>query len=200
MERVVKQEFRTFIAVRVPDQLKKELGKIQLDLGEQTDVLNFIKKDQLHISLAFLGRMSREAQTEVVRACEAVMPRLSRFELYPAQLGAFPRMNRPAVIHVELKGNADAFALLYTSLRQELFRRRLISEKSTGELTPHITIARVDRKKRRHHMAPLKDIIEEMHLSLPGTPIPVAEIVVYGSSLNFRGPEYFPIKTIPIGK
>ena len=60
------------MAIKLPDQLKKELAKIQRFLAEGTDTLKFIKPDQLHITLAFLGKISRPAQEEVVAICQSI--------------------------------------------------------------------------------------------------------------------------------
>lgn len=190
------ERFRTFVAIKLPDELKKELAKVQRSLGECTDSLKFIKPDQLHITLAFLGKISREGQDNVVSVSQNACLQVPPFSVYPTQLGAFPRINRPSLVWIGLGGDTGSLTKLSARLSEELSRRGILPIRGSGGFIPHISLAKVGRKERRHQMAPLRDVLENTKVELSDFNIPVREVVVYQSNLYHPGPEYVPLKRI----
>lgn len=191
---------RTFIAIKTPDRLKKELGKVQRYLGEHVDLLRFINPDQLHITLAFLGRISMEHQTLVISIAEEIAKTLTPFTLFPTQLGAFPRIKRPSIVWIGLGGDTLRLEHLVLKLERDLSRQRIYPIRGAGGFTPHIMLAKVSRKDRRHRLHIITSLLEETRLDLADFVIPVREIVVYQSNLGGRGPKHVPIARIPLTK
>lgn len=198
MGRKPRRKIRAFVAIKLPDRLKKELGKIQRCLGEQTETLRFVRQDQLHITLAFLGWVSEETLKTTVGVCQNIPASINSFSLFPTQLGAFPRISRPSVVWVGLGGGTESLVRLTKILEAELSAARVNFFASSGELVPHITLARVGRKSRRHQFLSLRNLIEDTTLELTDLTIPVKEIVVYQSDLRRQGPQYIPLATIPL--
>ncbi len=192
-----------FVAIRIPDRLKKELGKVQRYLAEELDkkglasgLLRFVKPDQLHITLAFLGQISAEKQEAVAGICREAAKGIGEFSLAPGQLGAFPRINRPAVVWVGLTGETKKLELLTKMLEFEFGAKGIWPISGTGGFAPHITIARVGRKHRRGQMFLLRELLENTRLHLADIEIPVKEITIYQSNLSSRGPEYLPVERV----
>lgn len=199
------REFRrVFVAIRIPDRLKKELGKIQRYLEEELGrkgagkLLRFVKPDQLHITLAFLGRVSAETLETLTGVCRDFSRGIGSFLLHPSQLGAFPRLNRPAVAWVGLSGETKKLELLTKILEFELGRRGIWPIRGSGGFAPHITIARVARKHRRGQMFKLRELLEDTRIQLSDMEIPVREITIYQSNLSSKGPEYIPLEIIKL--
>lgn len=193
---------RVFVAIRIGDRLKKELGKIQRYLEEELGkkgagkLLRFVKPDQLHITLAFLGQISQEKQETVTGICRETAKGIGNFSLASGQLGAFPRLARPAVAWVGLSGEIKKLELLTKILEFELGKRGIWPIRGTGGFAPHITIARVARKYRRGQMFKLRELLENTKLELADIEIPVKEITIYHSNLSSKGPEYLPMERI----
>lgn len=198
MEKTVRINVRTFIAIKLPDRLKKELGKVQRNLGEQVDLLRFINPDQLHITLAFLGRISMEHQSLVISVAEEIANTLTPFTLFPTQLGAFPRINRPSIVWVGLGGDTLRLEHLVLKLERDLSHHHIYPIRGVGGFAPHITIGKVSRKDRRHRLHSVASVLEETQLDLADLVIPVREIVVYQSNLGGGGPKHVPIARIPL--
>ena len=191
-----------FVAIRIWDRLKKELGKVQRHLQDELEkmgtpgLLRFTKPDQLHITLAFLGQISAEKQETVAGICREAAKGIGNFSLAPGQLGAFPRLNRPAVVWVGLVGETKKLELLTKILEFELGAKGIWPIRGTGGFAAHITIARVARKQRRGQMFFLRELLQDTKLELANIEIPVKEITIYQSSLSSMGPEYVPVEKI----
>jgi 2'-5' RNA ligase len=192
-----------FVAIKIGDRLKKELGKVQRHLLEESEkmgmaagLLRFVKPDQLHITLAFLGQISAERQEAVAGICREAAGGIGSFCLAPGQLGAFPRMNRPAVVWVGLTGETKKLELLTKMLEFELGSRGIWPIRGTGGFAPHITIARVGRKHRRGQMFLLRELLEDTKLELADMEIPVKEITIYRSMAGGGGSEYIQAERI----
>ena len=194
---------RVFVAIRIPDRLRKELGKVQRYLGEELEkrgmepeLLKSVQTDKLHITLAFLGQISLAKQETVIGICREAAKGIGNFSLAPGQLGAFPRLNRPAVVWVGLTGETKKLELLTKVLEFELGAKGIWPIRGTGGFAPHITIARVGRKQRRGQMFLLRELLEDTKLKLADIEIPVKEITVYQSNLSSKAPEYMPVEKI----
>lgn len=200
------------MAIRIPDRLRKELGKVQRHLEEELidkyrfrvkpgmtqGLLRLVQPDQLHITLAFLGQISFAKQETVVGICREAAKGIGDFSLAPGQLGAFPRLNRPAVVWVGLTGETKKLELLTKILEFELGAKGIWPIRGTGGFAPHITLARVARKHRRGQMFLVRELLEDTKLKLADIEIPVKEITIYHSSLSSKGPEYIPLEIIKL--
>lgn len=197
-EKRIRWHPRIFIAIRIPDRLKKELGKVQRYLEEQNDALRFPRSDQLHITLAFLGRVSAETIETISTICQSIATQSTPFTLSPTQLGSFPRVNRPSVVWIGLGGDTNRLERITLLLETELSRHHILPIRGAGGFSAHITLARVDRKRRRHSLFAIRNLLEDTVLDLSDLPIPVREIVLYQSNRSLRGPAYIPLKTFPL--
>lgn len=191
---------RTFIAIKIPDRLKKELAKVQLHLGEECDVLRFIKPDEMHITLAFLGDLSAESQKVVIALCQKVALTIQPFIVHPTQLGAFPRINRPSVVWIGLGGETSVLARLADATEDALKQRRILPPSYRSDFVPHVSIGKVSRKERRGNLRSVRELIEQTELNLSDIEIPVTKIVVYQSHPLSHGPRYEPLAKILLGK
>lgn len=189
---------RTFVAIKIPDHLKKELAKIQQHLGDQTDALRFIKPDELHITLSFLGNCSAEVQNIVISLCQRIIPTFQPFDLHSAQLGAFPRMNRPAVIWVGLSGDTETLSKLVYAIEDAFKARSILPLSHRSDFIPHISIGMVSQKERRGNLRSIRELIEETTISLSDIHIPVKEVVVYRGNPQSHGLKYQPLKIVPL--
>lgn len=199
MEKVRIERIRTFVAIKLPDHLKKEIGKIQRQIeAEAPGTLHFIPPDQLHITIAFLGRLSWDTQTSVISVCQQIANRTPSFELTASQLGAFPRPARPSVVWIGLEDKSQKLVKLIETVTENLRDRYINSIRGAGSLVPHIAIGRVDRKTRTFKLAPLRDLLQNLTINLTSFKIPVKQIIVYTSNLTKTGPRHIPVATISL--
>jgi len=198
MGKFKKSPERIFLSIRIPDELKKELAKIQRHLAENSSGLNFVNPDQLHITLAFLGWISEETKKRAESAATVVAESMTEFSVYPTSLSAFPRINRPAVIWVGLGGESEKLNLLTKKLIDTLMRFGIKIITSGDIYSPHITLARIKRRGKSHQFSDLRFLIEDTKINLRDFKIPIRRIMIYKSDLRHFGPRHIPVFFAPL--
>ena len=132
---------RTFIALVIPDEWKEYLGKIEGDLMRLMTGLSWVKAENLHVTLRFLGDLG---DSGVRRAGEAAGRGAKGHAAFTARLGApgaFPSMNRPRVLWTGLTEGRDEAIALAKSVNQSLDHGGF--GPADKPFKPHITLARV---------------------------------------------------------
>ena len=198
MGKFKKSPERIFLSIRIPDELKKELAKIQRHLADDSDNLNFVNPDQLHITLAFLGWISEETKKRVERAATIVAESMTEFSVYPTTLSAFPRINRPSVIWIGLGGESDKLNLLTKKLIDTLIRFGVKIITSGDIYSPHITLARIKTQSKHRQFSELRDLIENTKINLKSFQFPIRQIMAYKSDLRHLGPKHIPLFSAPL--
>lgn len=201
MEKVRVERTRTFVAIKLPDHLKKEIGKIQRQIKtEAPGTLHLVPPDQLHITIAFLGRLSWSTQTTVISVCQQIANQTPSFELTLGQLGVFPRPARPSIVWIGLENDSEKLVKLINTVTKNLENRYINPIRGSGNLIPHIAIGRVDRKTRTHKLVPLRNLLQNFSINLTGFKIPAKQIIVYTSNLTKTGHRHIPVATISLVK
>lgn len=103
--------------------------------------LRWVKEDQLHITLSFLGEISEGQIDQVLGATrEAAAVNPAAFRLDARGLGAFPSERRARVVWVGVSGQVAELQAVQLSLETQLAARGFPREERP--FAPHITIAR----------------------------------------------------------
>lgn len=198
MGKFKKSPERTFLSIKLPDELKRELAKVQRFLADNSNNLNFVNPDQLHITLAFLGWISEETKKRAERAAMLVADSMTEFSVYPTTLSAFPRINRPSVIWIGLGGESEKLNLLTKKLVDTLIRFGVKIITSGDIYSPHITLARIKTQSKHRQFSELRDLIENTKIDLESFQIPVRQIMAYKSDLRHLGPKHIPLFFAPL--
>lgn len=125
---------RTFIAVELPDPMKKAVEALQHEIDFKG--LKLVEPDLVHVTLKFLGDIP-EAQVEPIAKA------LSRINCAPfsariAGVGVFPNPSYLKVVWLGAHGNFDH---LHTEVESAL--KNLGFKPDRGKFTGHATLARV---------------------------------------------------------
>ncbi|MEK9171412.1 MAG: RNA 2',3'-cyclic phosphodiesterase [Patescibacteria group bacterium] len=198
MGKFKKSPERIFLSIRIPDQLKRELAKVQRFFADNSENLNFVNPDQLHITLAFLGWISEETKKRAERAATVVAESMTEFSVYPTTLSAFPRINRPSVIWIGLGGESEKLNLLTKKLIDTLMRYGVKIITSGDIYSPHITLARIKTQSKHRQFSQLRDLIENTKVDLKSFQIPIKQIMAYKSDLRHLGPKHIPLFFAPL--
>jgi 2'-5' RNA ligase len=134
---------RLFVALPLPDDLRSAVIALQTRLSSRlsSNALKWVKKDQLHLTLAFLGNVEAERddalKASLAQACSAH----AAMNLSLEGAGCFPHARRPNVLWVGLSGETGALSSLAASVRSatESFSER----PDKKAFNPHLTIARL---------------------------------------------------------
>jgi RNA 2',3'-cyclic 3'-phosphodiesterase len=133
--------FRCFVAVLLPEQMRARLGSVCAELRGQTPGLSWVKADNLHLTLRFLGEvepmMLGHVRAAVTDAAAAVPP----FTVSLGGLGGFPQGRGPRVLWAGVSTGGDEMTALHRALEAALAARGIPREGRSFH--PHVTLARV---------------------------------------------------------
>ena len=133
---------RVFIAVTFPDAVKAELGKLiaQIDALEVRGV-RVVGAEGLHLTLRFLGDVSRDALPSIASAMDTAAAESEPFELTLAGTGAFPNAAAPRTLWVGVEGELGKLSTLQRGIQRAL--EEVGFDRSRERFSPHVTVARV---------------------------------------------------------
>ena len=127
---------RLFIAIQFDEPQKDKLMLAQSELKTLCAKGNFTRRENLHLSLAFLGETAPSRVASLRQAMDGVT--LSAFTLHLENMGCF-RQKRGDVWWVGVDG-AKNLALLHQQIFQCLEKAGFPTEKR--RFNPHLTLAR----------------------------------------------------------
>jgi len=134
------EQIRSFIAIELPDDLKRGLGRLQARLKNQPGI-KWVDPNSIHLTLKFLGNIAVGRTGEITRAMEEASGGIPPFHLETGELGVFPNLKRVQVAWVGLGGEIDNLARLQQRIEANLASLGFAPE--LRPFTPHLTLARV---------------------------------------------------------
>lgn len=178
MERV-----RCFIAIDIEDPgVIQNILRVQQALSTLGPQLKLVEKENIHLTLRFLGEIPSTLVEDVIGALRTI--EFSPFKITLYGIGAFPRLSRPNVIWVGVEEGVEELKELAYKVNTVL--RKLGFPPPDKPFSPHITIARV---KRRPDISTLMSIANTYINSIYGS-ILVDNFRLKKSTLTPRGSIY----------
>jgi 2'-5' RNA ligase len=187
-------KIRTFIALELPEALKKAFANLQARLREQTDCVRWVRPDHIHLTLKFLGPTDEGLVEPVSRILENISKSAPPFSLMMAGIGAFPNTRNPKVVWAGMQGPIDTLIKFQASLEQALSVVGFAQEKRP--FAPHLTLGRVKDSRGKKN---LEMVLEKFKAQEIGT-YTADTIVFYRSDLQPAGPIYSALKTIQLSR
>jgi len=127
---------RVFIAVDLPNQIRKSLGDVQRELKSLTNTARWVAPESIHITLKFIGEVPDKRIEDIEAAVTGLtwMP----FTITVRGVGFFPGTRSPRVFWAGME------APTLQGLTEQLDARmeRFGFEKEKRAFRPHITLAR----------------------------------------------------------
>lgn len=141
---------RAFFCIELAEGVKGGLDGLIQELKRdklwRAARVSWVKRENLHVTLRFLGEVSPEQVEELHLAAEAAWEGCEPFPLELDLLGAFPRPERPRVIWAGCSAPPREIRELYARLEREL---QSLSFPPEGKpYTPHVTLGRVKDEVR----------------------------------------------------
>jgi len=177
---------RIFIAINLPLEIKKKLDFLIQKLKEknQHSKIKWVEKNNIHITLHFLGWLEKEWVKKVDKVLNGCIKKMTPTEFELTNLDGFPDLNFPRIIFMDSKeSNTRKMLALQKKIGQEL-------EKSGFEIDQrswrsHITLG---RNKGNKKFNPVKS-------DLAGLKFKVNSIEMMESALDRTGPTYHIVKS-----
>ena len=174
---------RAFIAIALPDEVKNRLAEAIQRLTPLASEVTWSKRDQLHLTLAFLGEVAPAILPHVVTAAERICAARPAFACRAFGLGFFGNKRNPKVLWAGVDPSPELVSLheeLWTALKKFGF------EDSEADFRPHITLGRCREAARNQPLIKAMEADEAVDFG----EWEVQRITLYESKLTPRGPLY----------
>jgi len=188
------EKVRSFIAVNLNPEIKEYLASLQVSLNVPETKIKWVEKNNLHLTMKFLGDMSLE-QTELIKSgLKGITSRYIPFIVkLSSNIGIFPTYRMPRIIWVGIKEGVNQLEELYNSIENDLSNKGFSREDKY--FSGHITIGRVKFIRDKNNFIQILKRIEISNLSQE-----VKSIDLMGSKLTPNGPIYSLTAKFPLLK
>ena len=169
---------RLFIAFDVPDDTKEYMAKVQGIIGNNLAEIRWVKKEQVHLTLKFLGEVQPDIAAKIREQLGKI--RFDPFMVYLGSIGVFPSEDYTRVVRARLEPEYKVIEL-QRSIDEKL--RELF--KKEKDFRAHITLGRVKYvENKEQFFSKLKSIKAEKKS------FRVDSFKLMKSTLTWQGPVY----------
>lgn len=178
---------RIFIAIELSESIRNALAQIQSHLKYAGADVKWVEKDNIHLTLKFLGEVTEEKIEKIKSALDQIASKTKPFEISLKDIGAFPKIDYPRVIWVGLDKSANESKILAENIDEAL--SKIGFQKESRPFAAHLTIGRVRSPKN-------KDALKEKILSAANSQLPItnsqliSSIILFQSTLTPKGSIY----------
>lgn len=179
---------RVFIAIDIGEKVKKALGGLLKQLqnipdGSRKGDVKWVKPENMHLTLKFLGEIKDDKIAEVCNIVESVAARHKSFELNIESVGYFGgKIAR--VLWVGTGSGSDKLRQLAEELEQELALAGWPEE--TREFSGHLTLCRIRSSAAGAKLARVSEDYKDFKVGV----VSADSVSVYQSQLMPAGPIY----------
>ncbi len=188
---------RLFIAIHLPNVVKAAIEDAFAPVARgRPRGLRFVKPDNIHLTLKFLGDTDEELLPDLTGGLEDIARGYAPFSLAIEGAGAFPNLKRPRVFWVGVGGEIEMISALAKDVDDACTGLDFPREKRA--YSPHLTVARVKDNKGLSEMTKLIGELEESGLGVE--PFEVTSFSLVQSTLTPRGAIYEDVARFGLGE
>ena len=169
---------RTFIAIEIPKDIRKKVDNLIKEFKEKGLPIKWVKFENLHITLKFLGEVEEGRLNEITSALKEVSKGHSGFSINLEDLGCFPSNKNPRVLWIGVKQGKEEVVELARALEDCFIRLGFRAER---RFHPHLTIGRIKK------FCLIDEIIS---MNFQSRPFLVDSFSLFKSTLRPEGPIY----------
>jgi RNA 2',3'-cyclic 3'-phosphodiesterase len=187
---------RTFIAVEMSPSVIGRAGDLIDKLRVAAAEVNWVRPQQMHLTLKFLGDVPDTDTPDICRVVSEVAAGFEPFEITCRRAGAFPNVREPRTLWIGIEDGADELKRLAAAIDDAL-NRELGYAKEQRAFQPHLTIGRVKRELPggRGELTQLLVKYAEFDADL----VVIDEVVTFASFLGRQGPSHNALGHSPLG-
>lgn len=182
---------RTFIAITLPKEIKDRLSAIQEELKNTGAEVKWVKPENIHLTLKFLGEIDEKKLEKIIQATEEAVKDKKPFLAHLGSIGAFPNINFPRVIWLGIEAGDRETKEIAKGLEDKI--AKLGIPKEDRPFSSHITIGRTKSGIHRDKLVgTLKKIADDF--GKENLEFQVKAITLFKSTLTPKGPIYQALK------
>jgi RNA 2',3'-cyclic 3'-phosphodiesterase len=187
---------RTFIAVEMSPSVIARAGDLIDKLRVAAAEINWVRPQQMHLTLKFLGDVPDTETPDICRVVNEVAAAIEPFEITCRGVGAFPNLREPRTLWIGIEDGADELKRLQTAIEDGL-KTKLGYPKEQRGFHPHLTLGRVKRELPGGR-GQLAELLEK-HAHFDADLAVIDEVVTFASFLGRQGPSHDALGTSELG-
>ncbi|HLV25919.1 MAG TPA: RNA 2',3'-cyclic phosphodiesterase [Gemmatimonadales bacterium] len=192
--------FRLFIALEVDGQVQDRIRRSIMDqLQPRLPDARWVRPENLHITLKFLGNTPASGVTAIQEALLEAAAQVPPFRMVLSRVGAFPALSRPRVVWLGLRGDGKARCEALAAAVNDACAT-IGFARETRKFAAHLTLART-RKQRAGDSAaaPAEGFADAARRITDAWIIPVTHVSLVRSELSREGSRYSTLARCPLG-
>jgi len=178
---------RVFIAINLPDELKKNFDPIVSELKNlnQNYGVKWVAPENLHLTLHFFGDLNEKQIALVEEGIEEITKNIKSFEMTTGDFGCFPDEQSPRVFFAALQDGPEIHELIG---QLEVMLENLGHKVDTRPWRAHLTLGRIKDWSR----------CKVTGAKIPSMNFTVKSVELMESELTPDGSVYSVIKSFPL--
>lgn len=183
---------RCFVAVPLPEPVRGLLLRVQEALTRAEDEVKWVERENLHLSLKFLGEVTEEQVSRLTELLNAEAARWPKLRLSYGGIGAFPERGAPRIVWAGATGDLEKLAGLAVAI--ERAAEAVGVPREGRPFVAHVTLGRIRSLRNLKRFQALVDNQRRVPL---GEAV-VEKVVLYRSTLTPKGPIYEELVGFPL--
>jgi 2'-5' RNA ligase len=183
---------RIFVAVPLAPGLHHGIATLERRLESAGVAAKWIRPENLHFTLRFLGSITPAQLTRVRRAAHDAVQGVAVFAIHLVGVGAFPSPRKPQVVWVGVREGKEKLQLLAQRLDDALARERFAKEPRSFQA--HLTLARNKDPRLGRSLEAAMASLGDVEVGEQS----VRSIVVMESLLRPSGALYVQVEEVPL--
>lgn len=192
---------RTFIAVELDDEARRQLRTVQTALQALTppNLVRWVDPINIHITLKFLGDTRPDQTAAVTAALRSIGPgpTLAPFQVMLAGRGCFPNFRRPHVIWVGVVDRGQRLQKLAAAVERQV--APLGWPTDARSFKPHLTLGRIADRATSQERSLIGAAVEQVEVG-ELCALAVSALNFIRSDLKPAGPVYTVLSEVRLGQ
>jgi len=187
------ESIRSFIAIKINQEAHQAIVDAQLSLKKADAHVKWVAKENIHLTLSFLGSISLDQINDLKEALNLTLQKIQIITTNLTGLSEFRQQRQPRVIWIGLNDEKNKIESL-ADLIHTTFKKIGSAQGNIHTFRPHVTIGRVKSTK---NIKQLVRVINEY-------PFPnkvqvwLDHVTLFKSTLTTNGPIYEALRTWPL--
>jgi len=183
---------RAFVAIEISEAIRNALGDLLAELRTHGAPVKWVRPENLHLTLKFLGDVPEESAPKAVEILRKCAEDVAPFEMDVKGAGGFPNLKRPRVLFVEAHDSPPRARELARRLNREMTRAGVPRE--DRPFRSHVTLGRMRRPRPLGAAAHTLAAAAERSFGA----MTVERITLMQSDLTPKGPIYTPVQRVAL--
>lgn len=185
---------RAFIAVELPETMRKTLAALQAHLAQAKADVKWVEQGHLHVTMRFLGEITEEQRQAIEQLLSKIAASRPPIRAHLSQLGAFPSSGSPRVMWVGIGEGQEALGRIAGELESGLAALHLPTEDRA--FVAHVTLGRTRSPK---NLSQLATLLNETVWTPPEAFV-ITHLTFFQSTLSSSGPIYTILAKPPFSR